>query len=178
MRSLTRFGLRWLEKLEKCVMLNQTGDTLVEVMIALTILAAVLASAFVVSNRVTRMGLASRERTQAINLLQEQAEALRSYRDSGNWANFQSAIPAGVFHMEPSGNGWVPVGGIVTDPSVPAIFLDPSFNRGVYITVTSGLGTDTYDLSITAKWENPGGGVDNQTTVYTRLVNLDGLAPS
>lgn len=156
---------------------RQAGDTLVEVAIALTILASVLSAAFVVSNRVTRLGISARERTQAINLIQEQAEALKSFRDSRSWTSFQAGIPGGNFHFVPGAGGWVPVVGNVNDASLPSIFLDSTSGRGIYINLTSGAGTDVYNFSITAKWANSGGGEDNQTSVYTRLVNLDGMAP-
>ena len=66
---------------------NQRGDTLVEVTIALAILVMVLLSSFNLASYAFRLGEQAKERTQASQLAQEQAEALRNYRDNHPWLN-------------------------------------------------------------------------------------------
>lgn len=61
---------------------GERGDTLVEVAIAFTILGAMIAISFGVSNRAVQLGREARLRVQAAQLQQYQAEAIRSYRDS------------------------------------------------------------------------------------------------
>jgi len=52
------------------------ADTLVEVLLATVILSAVLAGAFALSNRALRIGQASLERTEAVNIVRENAEII------------------------------------------------------------------------------------------------------
>ena len=67
---------------------RQAGDTLIEVTLALTILALVLVSSMALATRAFRLGQAAKENTAAANLIQQQAESLRNYRDSktGKWS--------------------------------------------------------------------------------------------
>lgn len=62
---------------------NRAGDTLVEVLLATVILSTVVASAYTLANRATRVNLASYEKTKMSSALQEQAELLRTVRDAG-----------------------------------------------------------------------------------------------
>jgi len=58
--------------------INNRGDTLVEVLLATVILSVVLAGAYGLTSRATRLNQSSFERTSASNLLQGQAELLRA----------------------------------------------------------------------------------------------------
>ena len=68
--------------------LNERGDTLVEVTIALAILSLILVSAFVTANRSFAQGQTSKERSELASVAQEQADALKSFRDSHTWTQF------------------------------------------------------------------------------------------
>jgi type II secretory pathway pseudopilin PulG len=57
---------------------GQRGDTIVEVIIAVAIVSAILAGAFVVTNQSARAVRDSEEHAQALQLLQGQVELLRS----------------------------------------------------------------------------------------------------
>lgn len=57
--------------------LTQTGDTLVEVLIAMVIVSSVLGSAFVVVNRSTQNVRQAQEREEALGLLQGQVERMK-----------------------------------------------------------------------------------------------------
>lgn len=82
--------------------LDQRGDSLVEVILALVILTAVLITALTIS-RLTRVGsVNSGQRAQAINLMQEQYEALKYYRNHNSWADF---LGNGSSHPCPVGVG-------------------------------------------------------------------------
>jgi Tfp pilus assembly protein PilV len=59
----------------------QRGDTLVEVVFAIAILASVLTTAYHLSTQAFGLGIDSREHTQAINVAQQQAEELRWFAD-------------------------------------------------------------------------------------------------
>ena len=75
----------------RVIIKNQSGDTLVEVLLATVLLSVVLASAFTLSNRATRINQQAFERTQVSNLAQQQAELVRSARDS-----FRANDPGGA----------------------------------------------------------------------------------
>lgn len=62
------------------ILRNNSGDTLVEVLLSTLIVSIVLAGAFTLSNRATRINQAAFERTTVSNRLQEQAELLRAAR--------------------------------------------------------------------------------------------------
>lgn len=72
--------------------LDERGDTLVEVVMALAILSLVLVSSYALATGTFRLGRGAGERTQAVNYLQQQAEALRTYRNSVDWTVFRQAV--------------------------------------------------------------------------------------
>ncbi len=153
--------------------LNQRGDMLVEVTMALAVLAAVLLTALNVANKAFGVSNSAKERSVASGLLQEQAERLRNYRDSHVWggATGTYATIQGVgfsptkFHMDPAApgancltSGIYNVCVVATDKSTPA----PAKNKLLF--------------DITVNWSGVGGG-QNRSMLSTVLVDLDGLAP-
>lgn len=159
---------------------QQSGDTLIEVTIAITIVATILTSAIALSTRAVRLGIAARERSQAAQLLQQQAEGLRALRDTKSWSDFTGAIDpvAGGFHIErvepsPGVYKWQ----IDNTPPAysPVIDGQPTFFN---ITIQSSLppgpltADDRRDFVITATWERIGGGSD-ESVLYLHLANRD-----
>lgn len=80
--------------------LDQRGDTLIEVMLATVVLTIVLAGAYTIANRSTRINQTSVERTEVANQLAEQAEVLRAMRDlhdgtaASTWSDIVTAANA------------------------------------------------------------------------------------
>lgn len=58
--------------------LNSRGDTIIEVILAMALLALVLFSSWSITNRASQISLAARQRTVMINQLKEQAELLKA----------------------------------------------------------------------------------------------------
>lgn len=58
--------------------LNQRGDTLIEVLFAVTVLGVVVTGAINLSTRAGQIGQSAQERSEAVNLLQQQVELTRS----------------------------------------------------------------------------------------------------
>src|SRR5580765_5314521 len=56
------------------------GDTIVEVLIAMTIIAAVLGGAYSIASRSSKSGIEARERVQTLKLVEGQVENLKSQR--------------------------------------------------------------------------------------------------
>lgn len=79
--------------------LNQCGDTIVEVFIALTIISSVLAGAFGITRNSTIAERQSQERSEALQVLQGQIEALRA--DSQQINTFSTSY-LGYFCMSPT----------------------------------------------------------------------------
>src|SRR5688500_16279828 len=92
--------------------LNQAGDTLIVVVLAIVILGSIVFSAYLLSSRAFSLGQSARERSQAAKLIQQQAEALRGLRDSLGWSGFRNRIanpavlggglPAGSCSLNPA----------------------------------------------------------------------------
>lgn len=73
------------------IRLQNRGDTIVEVMLAIALLSAILFSSWGIVNRSTQIGLVARQRVEMVNYLKEQAEILQNRRDA-NPATFKSSI--------------------------------------------------------------------------------------
>src|SRR4051812_29097292 len=67
---------------------REAGDTLIEVTIALSILATVLISSTVIATKAFRTGQSARERTTLAMASQGQMEDLRAFRDNNTWDHF------------------------------------------------------------------------------------------
>ena len=67
--------------------LKQSGDTLIEVLLAIAILSSVLAGSYSITRKSLRIAQASQDRIYGLKLLEGQVEMLRRYReiDSSGW---------------------------------------------------------------------------------------------
>lgn len=63
--------------------LNHRGDTIVEVLLATVVISIVLAGAYSLSNRATRINQAAIERSTVTNYMREQIELVRGLRSTG-----------------------------------------------------------------------------------------------
>lgn len=62
--------------------LNKRGDTIIEVILAMSLLAFVLFSAWAITNRASQLNLTARQRVVMVNQLKEQAELLKALEQS------------------------------------------------------------------------------------------------
>jgi prepilin-type N-terminal cleavage/methylation domain-containing protein len=99
--------------------LEQRGDTLIEVTIALAILSMVLLSSAAVATTAFRMGQTARERTTLVEAAQEQMEALHSFRDNHTWTEFQNGFNCGF-------GGYCGVASVTTGPAATSSCTTPS----------------------------------------------------
>lgn len=70
------------------------GDTIIEVMLAMTALTIILLIAWGITNRATQISLAARQRIDMVNQLKEQAEIIKERRFAQNVAAFTDDLPA------------------------------------------------------------------------------------
>lgn len=153
---------------------NQAGDTLVEVMLATAILSLVLAGAFTISNRATRINQTANERTQVSNLMQREAELIRASRDNDkatHWAGVDarsnvsenSAFCEGTgsnestaaFYMEDD----LTITDIQNDPSGKMIDYEPTDLFDIWVEAVDGPGPVVVytDFFVYGCWEGIGG---------------------
>lgn len=161
---------------------RQSGDTIIEVTMALSILAVVLTSAFVAANRAYIIGQNARERTEMINLAQAQAEQLKSFRDTNDWAAFTAKTsgpgatstdcPTGVYScfqmVAVSGGG----GTTKWEPS-PGKMAALSSNGSIAITGTAG--PTSADFKIVYSLNLRGSSVPATNRIPIKLANLEGI---
>jgi Tfp pilus assembly protein PilV len=172
----------WLHKMTKSFRLfgpGQAGDTIVEVVIAIAVIAVVLIGAFVVTNRSLTAVRDSQEHSEALNLLQGQVEQLRI-----------AAVQPGL-NSAPSSFCFNNLGKIVATSSTPGSACTQNSSRqagngvadaryslaitkcsvllGCPVCATNCPSTTEYIL--TANWPSPSGGTDRIQLTYRVFVN-------
>jgi len=157
---------------------EESGDTLIEVAIGLTILGVVLVGSTAIASTAFQMGQTAQDRTQISETAQEQMEALRSFRDNNTWANFEDGpngidtMPAAGFHMELSAGAttqWIPVAGTLTSG------VTVTGGSMVITTNTPNAERDCgYNFVLAYSFIPPGGSPYRPASsqIETRLVNL------
>lgn len=74
---------------------NQRGDSIIEVVLAMTLLTLIIFTAWSMVNRSTQLSLSARKRVEMVNQLKEQAEIIKTiYADNqgDNITNFKSKV--------------------------------------------------------------------------------------
>jgi Tfp pilus assembly protein PilV len=140
---------------------SQIGDTIVEVMAAITIIGLALATAYALSNRSYRTGQTTVERTQALALAQGQVEFLKNLNLNGEIASFvQQSVASGPFCF--NDDTGTAVNASATD-SYCKPYADGLYN--VAITYSGSAGTPPGVFTVNVTWDKLGGG-QNQLEVY------------
>lgn len=146
---------------------NQRGDTLVEVAIALTIMSAVLTSAFYLANRSIQVGRLAKERNLLVTAAQTQAESLAIMRDRLGWAVFSNKVDSyagACFYLDAS---------LVWQTGS---YATPSVNTGQICVKASNVAGQPnmrqFNINYTAQ-EPSSPNID--TTLISRLGNIDAL---
>ncbi len=138
---------------------NQTGDTIVEVLIAIAIVSVVLVGAYVTTNKNIQSTQDAQERTQAVKLVESQIEYLRAAGTiaSGDCFNAGSAqIAAGAQGTNPC---IITASGAIAGASV-----QPAYD----MKITTG-GNGVYIIE--AKWDTVNGSGKSNVTMYYRPVS-------
>lgn len=167
---------------------NSAGDTLVEVLLATVILSIVLAGAYSLSTRATRLNQSAYERTRATNLVQEQAELLRAVRNSADESTWLLVKNYDTTSYYDCRDEVLPIPPDVTNSAYDSFFYlngtgtDVNTNPGTFKTTDglyytwvgrkdTGSNPDYIDFEIYTCWEGIGG-IGNQVTgTVIRLEN-------
>jgi type II secretory pathway pseudopilin PulG len=138
--------------------LYSRGDTIVEVLIAITVVSAILAGAFVSSNRSLTVTRQSQERGEAIKLAEGQLEYLKAQgRTAGSLIYTQtdfcldSGGVATSCDITPAGSGATYEMNITKDP--PGAVA----------------GTSPHTFTITILWDKAGGGGEDRLSLVYQL---------
>lgn len=173
---------------------SERGDTLIEVTMALAIIAMVLLSATLITTKAFRLGQTARERTILVEAAQVQVEALRSFRDNHTWTeflgggtisgvNYNGALngsaggpvackaSATCFHMasrtfSASAKEYVPTGGSSAGP-VPTSYIE------IAVTPSPGTPPASVDVVVSYGYQELGGNTQNVGHIKTTLTNID-----
>lgn len=139
---------------------RQRGDTIVEVLLAMTVIGAVLGASFGIANRSAQTGQAARERTEALKIAESQIELLKTYHE----------IPASGVSARTTpfciDEGQVPGSGEIADPaSATCSNIDGSGGTGLYTVVIfpGSSPTDTYQVEVV--WERINTDAPSKTSV-------------
>lgn len=141
--------------------LNQSGDTIVEVMVSISVLALVLTATFTLSNRSFQHGIDAGERKQAVSYANEQVEFLKLASSTAGFSSggkFYSSSPYCITIDTTSGLQ------INTNPASDAICKkNNQYNVQVQYNSTS----TPKNFKITASWTSSGGN-PNKLDYYYR----------
>lgn len=168
--------------------LNKQGDTIIEVILAMAILAFVLFSSWAITNRASQVSLAARQRVVMVNRLKEQAELLKAMNTSEIKAkasdplnpalkeNPCSELEVANTNSQPQGGFWV---GLADDTKNP-LFKDNSIQVGddvtqrVWIQKNTDKQVDpTYaDFYVRACWVTTGGSQKLDNSQFIVRLNL------
>jgi Tfp pilus assembly protein PilV len=140
---------------------HQFGDTIVEVLIAITVISFILTGAYLVANVNVRAERQSEERSEALELLQSQLEEVRADIASSslrlslnnNFCMISNSPQTSNCYFNAAGNQ-------VSSTASPAYNVTISWQPPI----PSGL--QAYNLTITASWAQVGGGTENTVLFY------------
>jgi type II secretory pathway pseudopilin PulG len=136
--------------------LQQAGDSIVEVLIAIAIVSLVLAGAYISSNKNVAETQDTQEHSQALEIVQGQAELLHE----------QGSIDtAHNICFDPSTGNPVPSPPPTPNPCVFAP-NGPNTQPRYSLTITGGVGATAYGIS--AVWPSITGSGNNNVTIYYR----------
>jgi len=163
---------------------RQTGDTIVEVLIAIAVAAFAIGTSYAIANKSIQRAITARERNEATNSIQSQISALK-FREKFDPAGFNSTfgVPtsfAGTgtarhfcLNTQSSGptdtvNQWGPYINNVNDTSANTLSVGSSgyFDK---CRITSANGTDYY-IDISAMVTTASRSTANNPTVYRVIV--------
>lgn len=158
------------------VVLGQAGDTIVEVLIAMSIVAMVLGGAYVSTNRTFNVTQAAKERDLALRIAETQMERIRGYktqRPNGTITNnscltsslsnvSNSSTPPALQSDNLSGGG-VYATECVTNSDSQQYSTAPN---GIQYSTNIEVSSNVYTVHV--RWLRAGGGQNQETTLVYR----------
>ncbi|HVS79133.1 MAG TPA: hypothetical protein VHD84_02500 [Candidatus Saccharimonadales bacterium] len=172
-----------------------SGDTIVEVLIAIAIAAFAIGISYATAHRSLLQAVTAQERNQALNILENQLSDLKLRYQKTNPDTFTSKFSYTVNHFclndsasDPTASNWLPIDNYsqVGDSSTLAAADPPSagtpYDSGCHqtnggadyytdITTSQSSGTSPNPTiyRVIVRWEQLGGGPTNQASIYYRF---------
>jgi type II secretory pathway pseudopilin PulG len=164
------------------------GDTIIEVLIAIGIAAFAIGTSYAVASKSLQQAISARERNQAINVLENQLNALKFREQQTDSATFASKMSYPVTHFcldetatDPTNTGtWYPKQNYGTITADTPLVVGSSGNaytkecqkdNDYYVDITTlnrgGRVPTVYIINV--RWERIGGGPVNEAKVYYRF---------
>jgi type II secretory pathway pseudopilin PulG len=137
--------------------LNNRGDTIVEVLIAIAVVSAVLGGAFAASRRSLLGARTSQERGEAVKFVEGQLESLKSALDDRSRASTIFAL-AGSFCLDDSLD-------VVTDINNAACRKGPDGRYRLAVTSVAIPDTTGKEFRASATWDKIGGGPQERVEI-------------
>lgn len=172
--------------------LHTNGDTIIEVLLALTLLSAILFTSWAIINRSSQINNAARKRIVMVNKVKQQAEVLKSIYATNTTAvtgrtfgratalpvvpintSFAARVPANPCDTAKSGGLFNPYRGFYFDETGAAKTWEENTNQtseeAVWIQIVQGTGY--LDFYIRACWQSGSGAKqkDDNTHIIVRL---------
>lgn len=142
----------------KRIKLSQSGDTLIEVLLSLTLLSLILFTSWAIVNRSSQISLASRKRVVMVNQLKEQAEILKSLYATNKTDVTGSSLPT-VSDSDIASNNAIPADPCGSRGSDSAINPDAAFHfSSATADPSAGVKSDVGDVKQEAVWIQANGG--------------------
>src|SRR5579863_1036272 len=157
---------------------NSRGDTIIEVLIALSIAGLAIGISFSIAHKALQKAVSARERDEAVGLLEGQVNALKlrqqNSTDAASFASNFAAVPNFCLDATVSdpGPGWAAITNTAATPLTqkPSGNYDPTNcvqdaqNKIFYLnisTVKDTLSTNQTDFRLDVRWPGLGGSPDN-----------------
>jgi type II secretory pathway pseudopilin PulG len=155
------------------------GDTIVEVLISITIASLILAAAYAIATRSLNQGISARERTQALYYLQGQVETLKLREQRSTTQQFNTFLTTNNFCLNQDSTGpndttnvWTPIANSGSPDLLGTNYNASCVRPGnYYINITKnspGIPGSQPTYLFTARWDRIGGG-QNQSQLYYRF---------
>lgn len=158
---------------------SQVGDTLVEVTIAAGLLSFALVAGLLLAVLASRYVQAAKFRTTAINLAQEQSEALHNLRDV---QGYSALAPGGSNPLPTDGNTGAPTHFYMSQTATGWINNNnKNLSSGIYTAFITSYFTqvenpnDEMRYTVTVRWRGPFGSENTKDSSY--ITDLTGFAP-
>lgn len=147
---------------------KQAGDTIVEVLIAIAVIATILVGAFLVSRTSLKQVRDSEERAQATNMVQGQLEQLRSIADSGT--------PAEKLQLKNLTDDCIVSGSIQSGAGCTNLGDNSLYDIDIDKTSETSYGTPPNDYKIyayraTISWDSVNGGTSQVQLFYHAAID-------
>lgn len=165
---------------------NVRGDTIIEVLLAITIAAFAIGSSYAIASKSLQQGITAREHGEALNIAESQIAALKLRQQKTGISDFTSGFsyPVSHFCLDESatspGPNWSPLKNgtnigsdtpLVTGNSSDNYKAECQKNTKYFVDITTrntGKTPPTVYL-VTVRWERIGGGPFNETHLYYRF---------